>query len=211
MILKSIVSLNSFKSARCLTVQDVFLKQRNTRRMWKIVLISEKILSMPQRWLRICQPELLQFRSLRQVLKWRESRRACTAIGTIFWPTKVSCADPFWELKDDDDGSESVSWKANSRCFEIHRSYSKSFNLSNIGEFLWNWILKDCLENRCLEFTPSRKREIRRFHVVVVKRRQRKVRKAFCTCKVAIWVIPVAFMMFWLLSSSSFLKLPNNQ
>lgn len=69
MILKSIVSLNSFKSTRCLTVQDVFLKQRNTRRMWKIVLISEKILSMPQRWLRICQPELLQFRSLRQVLK----------------------------------------------------------------------------------------------------------------------------------------------
>ena len=54
--------------------------------MWKIVRISEKILSMPQRWLRICKQELLQFRSLRQVLKWLQSRRACRAIGTMFWP-----------------------------------------------------------------------------------------------------------------------------
>ena len=54
--------------------------------MWKIVRISGRIISMPQRWLRICKQELLQFQSLRQVLKLLESRRACRAIGTIFWP-----------------------------------------------------------------------------------------------------------------------------
>ena len=33
-------------------------------------------------------------------------------------------------------------------------------------------------ESRCLVFTPSTKREIRQFHVVVVQRRQRKVQKS---------------------------------
>ena len=33
-------------------------------------------------------------------------------------------------------------------------------------------------ENRCLVFTSSRKREIKKFHVVVVQRRQRNVQKS---------------------------------
>ena len=165
--------------------------------MWKIVRISGRILSMPQRWLGIiiCKPELLQFQSLRQVLKWLQSRRACRAIGTIFWPSFLChplLEVPRWRQRQRKRLLKSFFWS----CFEIHRSYSASFNLPNIGEFFWNWILKDCLENRCLEFTPSRKREIWQFQVVVVQRRQRNEQKAFCTCQVVIWLILVAFMTF---------------
>ena len=46
-------------------------------------------------------------------------------------------------------------------------SYSMSFNLSNIGQVFWIWILKDWLslkmneqENRCLVITSSTKHEI---------------------------------------------------
>ena len=37
-----------------------------------------------------------------------------------------------------------------------------------------------------LVFASSTKREIRQFHVVVVQRRQRKVQKGVCTCKVVV-------------------------
>ena len=50
--------------------------------------------------------------------------------------------------------------------------------------FSWSYILEDCilvkkkeLENRCLVFTSSTNREIRKFHVVVVQRGQRNVWK----------------------------------
>ena len=33
------------------------------------------------------------------------------------------------------DGSENVPQKVNSRCFQLHRSYSNSFNLSKVGDF----------------------------------------------------------------------------
>ena len=33
-------------------------------------------------------------------------------------------------------------------------------------------------ENRCVEFTPSIKRQLRKFHVVVVQRRQRNMHKS---------------------------------
>ena len=35
-------------------------------------------------------------------------------------------------------GSENVTQKVNSRCFNRHRSYSISFNLSSVGEFYWS-------------------------------------------------------------------------
>lgn len=46
-------------------------------------------------------------------------------------------------------------------CFKLPRAYSTPFNYifqSNVGDFFWNRILKDCLslkkklENRCLAF-----------------------------------------------------------
>ena len=40
------------------------------------------------------------------------------------------------ELKHNDgNGSENVTQKVNSSCFKLHRSYSNSFNLSNVGDF----------------------------------------------------------------------------
>ena len=37
---------------------------------------------------------------------------------------------------DEDDAGENFPWKVNLRCFKIHGSYSMSFNLSNICDFL---------------------------------------------------------------------------
>ena len=73
-----------------------------------------------------------------------------------------------------------------SRCIKLYRSYSISFNSSNLGNFFWSWVLKDCIEvqkkkeeeSRCLVFTSSTKGEIRHFHVVVVQWRQRNVQKS---------------------------------
>ena len=66
----------------------------------------------------------------------------------------------------------------NSRCFKLYRAYYISFDLSNVGKFLWSRILKDCIkvqekkkENGCFVFQSSTKREIRDFRVVVVQRR----------------------------------------
>ena len=44
-------------------------------------------------------------------------------------------------------------------------------------------------ESCCLVFPFSTKREIKQFHVVVVRRRQRNVQKACCTCKVVVFLI----------------------
>ena len=57
-------------------------------------------------------------------------------------------------------------------------------------------------ESCCLVFPFSTKREIKQFHVVVVRRRQRYVQKACCTCKVYLSK-PIAFLPFSLPSPSS--------
>ena len=43
-------------------------------------------------------------------------------------------------------GYENVTLKVKSRCFKIYRAYSISFNSSNVRNFLWSSILKDCIE-----------------------------------------------------------------
>ena len=40
----------------------------------------------------------------------------------------------------DGNGRKNVSHKVNSRCFKLHRSYSNSLNLSNVGDFFRSWI-----------------------------------------------------------------------
>ena len=72
--------------------------------------------------------------------------------------------------------------KVNSRCFKLlklYRTYSISFNSSNVGNFFWRW--KDCQRSSgtesCLVFTSITKREIRYFHVALVQWRQRNVQK----------------------------------
>ena len=78
-------------------------------------------------------------------------------------------------LTDDDESDKNVSWKVIWRSFQVHCSYLMSFNLSNVGEVFWSWILKDCFyvtknkQRRCLVFMLSRRREIRQLrHVVAV-------------------------------------------
>ena len=62
-------------------------------------------------------------------------------------------------------------------------AYSMSLNSKNIGGFFWNLLLTDGIEfffnrnDHCVVFTPSTKREIRQFHVLVVKRRKEMSRK----------------------------------
>ena len=73
----------------------------------------------------------------------------------------------------------------NLRRFKIHRSYSMSFNLSDVGEFFWSWILRAVTDfekkkrkaNRSFVFTCSAKREVRHFHVVVFSRTAEKCTK----------------------------------
>ena len=77
----------------------------------------------------------------------------------------------------DGDGYENVTSKVNSRCFQLYRAYSISFNSSNVGkcfqlELNFKRLYRSSgkeKERRCLVFTFSTKREIRHFHVAVVR------------------------------------------
>ena len=78
-------------------------------------------------------------------------------------------------------------------CFKLHRAYCMSFNLSNVSNFFWSWVLKNFIEVQekkkkvvALSFTSFTKREIRHFHVVVVQvtvkecTKKRDARKKSC-------------------------------
>ena len=41
---------------------------------------------------------------------------------------------------------DNVTQQMNWRCFKLHRTYSTSFNSTNVGKFFWSWILKGCSE-----------------------------------------------------------------
>ena len=80
---------------------------------------------------------------------------------------------------DDDDGSERVDKKMNLRSFKRKRVYVDPLNMSNAGDISWSWILKNFIQVQKEEgkfvvvcsnvSTSSTKRQIRRFHVVVVQ------------------------------------------
>ena len=91
------------------------------------------------------------------------------------------------ELKQRRQQRQDVTQKVNSRCFKlVHRPYSNSFHLSNVGDCFQELKSKGLYlssqkekENRCLVFTyVLHKREIRKTDVVVVQRRQRKAPKS---------------------------------
>ena len=46
----------------------------------------------------------------------------------------------------DSDGYENVIYKVKPHCFKLDRTYSMSFNSSNVGNIFWTWVLKDCIE-----------------------------------------------------------------
>ena len=75
------------------------------------------------------------------------------------------------------------------------RTYSISFNSSNVGKFFWRWILKHCIVSKFRKTKRKsfscvlvlQKSEISNFHVVVVQRRQRNMyKKTRWTCKVVV-------------------------
>ena len=90
------------------------------------------------------------------------------------------------------------SEKVNLRSFSLYRNYSYPLTLSN----KCRWTLlelnsegpypsseKEIKFRRCL-FTHSIKHEIRHFHVVVVQKRAKKcTKKAWCTCKVVVFLV----------------------
>ena len=74
--------------------------------------------------------------------------------------------------------------KVNSRCLKLNSAYSTSFNSSNVGKFLWSWILKDCIKVQekktkivVLCSRPRQKRVNGNFHLAVVQRLQRNIQK----------------------------------
>ena len=85
-----------------------------------------------------------------------------------------------------DDNKPKIHLKENSPYFKLHRSYSISFNLSNLGgisgvESKESYLsLEKERENFCLVFIYSIKRasEIRTFLVTVVQRWLRNVQKS---------------------------------
>ena len=77
-------------------------------------------------------------------------------------------------------GTKTSLKKRSRTASNFFRAYSSSFNSSNVCNFCWSWILKDCIKERkslsCVQV--STKREIRHFHVVVVQWQQRNVPKS---------------------------------
>ena len=99
-----------------------------------------------------------------------------------------------------------------------YRTYSNSFNSSNVGNFFLDLNSKKLYqssgkenESRCRVFTSSTKRDIRHFYVVVVQRLQRNVQKSVMhvqSCCFAKLLKPIAFLTFSLTSPSSLLRPP---
>ena len=65
--------------------------------------------------------------------------------GILSLPNLAEFRDTAPLSNNDGDGYENVTWKTKSRCFKLYRAYSISFNSSNLGNFIWSWILKDCI------------------------------------------------------------------
>ena len=105
-----------------------------------------------------------------------------------------------------------------SHWFKLHRSYSISFNLSNVGESFWGRIRKGLSKFRkrkgkfyvLFTYSVKRAREIRKFYVADVQRRLRNVQKSVMhlqSCCFA-YLNLLLFFPFSLPSPSSLLKLP---
>ena len=85
--------------------------------------------------------------------------------------------------------------KVYSHYFKPHQSYSISFNLANLGKVFFGAVPMNrylSLEKKGTIFvlcslTPTKRaREIRKFRVVVVQRRQRNAQNSVCTFKVVV-------------------------
>ena len=96
----------------------------------------------------------------------------------------------------DGDGYENVTSKVNSRCFQLYRAYSISFNSSNVGIFFWRWILKDCIKVQekkkkaiVLCSRPLQNVKLGIFTLQLCGDGNEMYKKAWCTCRVV--VLPI--------------------
>ena len=94
-----------------------------------------------------------------------------------------------------------------SRCSNLHRGYSNSIILSNIGELSWIWISRNRIQVEKISWslTSFINREMRHFDVVVVQWRQRSVQKSVMHLQSYCFT----FLLFSLPSPWSDLEVPN--
>ena len=103
---------------------------------------------------------------------------------------------------DDNDGSENVTIKINSRFFNVFCVYSKLLKMPNVGEWPQAGFLgtvhkfSKTKKIRSRLFTSSRKREIRHFNVVVVQGRQRIVQKSLMHVQICFFFL-VKLLLLW--------------
>ena len=92
----------------------------------------------------------------------------------------------------------------NLRSFKLNRVYLDLLNTPNAGDFFWSWILKDFTQVQKEEgkfvvvyiSTSSIKRQIRRFHVVVVQWTSKEcTKKRDARAELLFWSLNLLF--FW--------------
>ena len=79
--------------------------------------------------------------------------------------------------------NQNVTLKVDSHCFKLHRSYSISFNLSNVGDIFGVIFVSKFRKEKencyvVLIYSIKRAPEIRNFHVTVVRQRLRNEQKS---------------------------------
>ena len=85
-------------------------------------------------------------------------------------------ADILGSLSNNDGkGYENVTQKVKSHCFKLYRFYSISFNLSNVGNLFWSWILNDSTE------VQGKKKKVVCLYCVLCSRSPQNVKLAIFT------------------------------
>ena len=125
------------------------------------------------------------------LLLWRSRCRCCRRRRIL----RSLLIGALGNLKEGD-GGENVTWKVNPGRFTLHPFLVHLTQFVNFWRIFVDLIskrlylsLEEGKENFCYVFTSFKTREISKFQVVVVQRRQRKVLKAWCTCRVVILLI----------------------
>ena len=131
----------------------------------------------------------------------------------MLWQSKLSqtlvvpLADKLGNLsKDDDNDCENVGKKMNLRFFKLNLVYLDPLNMSNAGDFSWSCILKDFTyvqkdEGKFVVVyisTSSIKRQIRRFHVLVVQWTSKKcTKKRDARAELLFWSLNLLLLVFF--------------
>ena len=109
------------------------------------------------------------------------------------------------------DGYENVTLKAKSRCFNLYRADSISFNW-NVGKFFWIWILKNFIkvqETKKKVVVECSRPPLRNVKLDIAENAKKFTKKRDARAKLLFWQSkPIGFSPFSLTSPSSLLKFP---